>query len=511
MADRLREYLVSLGFSVQEPSWRHFKDTLNQSEKIALRIGGAAMGVALAVEAMVSRVAAQQEHLFFVSQRTGASVAALQAYEFASTQIGISAEAARSSVEGFGMALRSNPGLGALARSLGVTNLRDAHAAQMQLVGRLRQMPDFVALQFAGMFGMDAQTYINMKNNYETEARYEKLYLERQREAGVGTPQASRQFRLFSTTLRTLEGDFSILEQRIGLDWVTPATHLLKWVDKLVVAFNNMDGTTRKVATAVFTLGGAFKGLGMVAGVARKFGLIGGSAATVTAGAAAAKSTVGSLAGRWGMRFLGGPLGALLGMTEDVGDSTLKASTNRAQWVRRAGPHWGHRRAAAAALGLPVPIKPNAGIASPQAQQVLDLLAGMGGIERVTALNDSYHQRIGHGAHTQGNAIDLTLKDPARSAEAAVAIQARLRAAGINVKVLDEYKSPSANATAGHLHIGLVRVGDAGSPRSGVVQHNSTEINVHGATDANSTARAVADRQVDVHQQMTRAASGVVQ
>lgn len=279
MVDKIQEYLIALGFDVNQPSYRHFADALVGAESMARKTGEAALGVGFAVEAMVAKVAKQQEHLYFVAQRTGSSVQALQAYEFGMTQIGVSADAARSSVEGFAMAIRQNPGLAGIARSLGVTDITNSVNATHQLVGRLRQLPDFIALQFAGMFGMDAQTYIQRKNNWETEEKQEKAFLRRQQEAGVGTREASDQFRKFSMTLRTVEGDFEILEQRLGLDWVQPATRVLELVDKLIVGFNNMDGSTRKLLMTVLTLWGAFKSLGMVAGVARKFGLISSGAA----------------------------------------------------------------------------------------------------------------------------------------------------------------------------------------------------------------------------------------
>lgn len=332
--DKLEEYLVSLGFEVNRPSYRHFADALLGAESMAKRTGEAVLGVAFAVEAMVAKVAAQQNQLYFVSQRTGASVASLQAYEFGMTQIGVSADAARGAVEGFASALRSNPGLGGLARSLGVTDLSNSVRAQHQLIGRLRKMPDFIAQQFAGMFGMDQQTYINLKNNFEVQEKYEKAYLKRQKDAGVGTDEAKRKFRAFSETLGVLEGDWEILEQRMGLDWVGPATHILELVDKLIVGFNNMDGSTRKLVMSVLTLWGAFKSIGALAGIARKLGIISTGAAATPAGATASSGLLAGMAGLGGSALRKGALTAAAGYGLRTARMDQQAGYPLRTWLR---------------------------------------------------------------------------------------------------------------------------------------------------------------------------------
>jgi hypothetical protein len=101
-----------------------------------------------------------------------------------------------------------------------------------------------------------------------------------------------------------------------------------------------------------------------------------------------------------------------------------------------------------------IPIKPGAGGASPATQRVMDALAGMSGIDRITALNDAYHRFLG-GQHPAGNALDLTVKDPSQAAAITEAIRAKLAEAGIAANVRDEYNNPSKNSTGGHIHVGI--------------------------------------------------------
>ncbi len=104
-----------------------------------------------------------------------------------------------------------------------------------------------------------------------------------------------------------------------------------------------------------------------------------------------------------------------------------------------------------------LPIKPGAGSSSSATSAVMSALSGMSEIKQVTALNDAYHQLLG-GDHPRGQAIDLTVSDPSRSAAAAAAIRERLAGAGISARVRDEYVNPSAGATGGHIHISIGNV-----------------------------------------------------
>ena len=77
-----------------------------------------------------------------------------------------------------------------------------------------------------------------------------------------------------------------------------------------------------------------------------------------------------------------------------------------------------------------------------------------GGFGRVTAINDLFHKGR-RSKHNEGLAGDITLLDPSKSAEAAEAIRAKLRAAGLSenaFKVIDEYRNPSGHSTGGHIH-----------------------------------------------------------
>lgn len=77
-----------------------------------------------------------------------------------------------------------------------------------------------------------------------------------------------------------------------------------------------------------------------------------------------------------------------------------------------------------------------------------------GGVKAFTAFNDRYHQGT-RSKHAMGLAFDTTLNNAGLSAQAAEAMRAKLRAAGLQdsqFKVIDEYLNPSARSTGGHIH-----------------------------------------------------------
>ena len=83
-------------------------------------------------------------------------------------------------------------------------------------------------------------------------------------------------------------------------------------------------------------------------------------------------------------------------------------------------------------------------------------------VGQFTAFNDTYHKENSpNSGHTKGLKFDVTLKDPRNSDYMKTKIEELAKVAGVNVKVMDEYKHPSEKATAGHLDVGFASKADA--------------------------------------------------
>lgn len=81
-------------------------------------------------------------------------------------------------------------------------------------------------------------------------------------------------------------------------------------------------------------------------------------------------------------------------------------------------------------------------------------------IRHFSAFNDRYHQGKG-GKHPQGLAFDFSLRDPKESKLVTDSIKKTLSELGVKAGVLDEYRSPSKNATGGHIHVSFATAAEA--------------------------------------------------
>ena len=94
-----------------------------------------------------------------------------------------------------------------------------------------------------------------------------------------------------------------------------------------------------------------------------------------------------------------------------------------------------------------------------------NIQSSVSGMKYITAMNDEYHQSAtyknkkiaaggtGKSAHQEGTAMDFTINDPKQSAAAAKQVEDMLKAAGVEGKVIDEYKTKTAAGTGGHIHV----------------------------------------------------------
>ena len=80
-----------------------------------------------------------------------------------------------------------------------------------------------------------------------------------------------------------------------------------------------------------------------------------------------------------------------------------------------------------------------------------------GGLNRFSSFNDDYHTKANpKSKHTQGLAMDFSLKDAKKSNEASDYVKQKLLGSGLNddeFKIINEYENPSKHSTGGHIHV----------------------------------------------------------
>lgn len=264
MADNtLREYLTRLGFKVDEDSYNKFNAVLTRTTKGVMALGEETVAASTAVTLAIKKISDQYASLYYVSQRTGSTVAGLKSFEFGARQIGVAADQSRAQVEAFGSAIRNNPGLRGLLRSMGI-DPSDAQRASVALVGRLRsqfgERGYFAASRMAEMFGFDEQTFRQLWTNYETLKRQQEEYDRRLQQSGVDTKKLADESIRFDRALNGLLASFGLIADQTAGKWLPTMTSGLEvldgWAKALLDLGVRTEGWSSSIATLVTALGG---------------------------------------------------------------------------------------------------------------------------------------------------------------------------------------------------------------------------------------------------------------
>lgn len=294
MADVIKEFLVALGFRIDENGLSKFGRVVHGATTNVAQLGLQATSTAAAVATAVSKIAQQYDNLYYVSLRTSSSVSSLQTAEQGMKAIGIGYDKTRSTVEGLSRALRLNPGVGGLAGALGIrTQGRETTQILDDLIGRLKKMPFHVAAAFGEHFGIDSDTlFMAIKQQKELTAAKED-YARRQREAGVNTDDLARKSRDLVNAYDRLTTTLGLQVDQVAQKWLPTMKDGVDWLDQVAQAMNRVgkdtDGWSSTIVTLVASLG-ALKGsawLLRLLGFSRVAAVVGGAAGGAASTAAA--------------------------------------------------------------------------------------------------------------------------------------------------------------------------------------------------------------------------------
>lgn len=336
MADQdvIKEFLVGLGFKVDQKGAKDFTTSIDGATKAVTRLVTVIAGASLTVSAGVSAFASNLEGLYFASQRVGASAESLKSSEYAARDLGASAEEARGSIEGIAKFLRDNPGGEDFLKGIGVQtrdangNLRDTADMLVNIGQKLKAMPWYQANQYAGVLGIDERTLRAIQDDKfgaKLEQNRKKL-----RESGLD--QATVDAHAFMEVLRSVGLQFetlsvqvqSALMRKLGpdlqrfADWFQQngpmiadriadiAVKLLDFVEKSAPYlqkiwdfFVKLDEATDGWSTRIIVLLGLLNALGalsLISGIARLAGSF-VSLGTAIAGLSGAAAILTPLAG----------------------------------------------------------------------------------------------------------------------------------------------------------------------------------------------------------------------
>ena len=317
MSKTLQEYLIALGFKMDEAGMRRFNDTLVHTSKGVMALGSQVTATAAAVELAVIKITDQFTSLYYVGQRTDSSVAKLQGWESGARQIGLTSEKARSAVEGLARAMRSSPGVEALVNQLGIkTKGRDTTDVLHDIVGKLRQMPFYMAAQYGQLLGQNPDDLLMMMQRFERAEKATADYQKRQKAAGVDADDLARKSSDFDRKLEHLSDTFGILAQRVAMTFLPTVEKAIVLIDQLAEAFTQWDKASGGWVTWWSTIATSALGLFLARAALVRLGLIKMGEAAAATSTALGTGLLGKII--TGALRIAGPVGWLLGMTEEA-------------------------------------------------------------------------------------------------------------------------------------------------------------------------------------------------
>lgn len=218
-ADVIKDFLISLGFQVDESGARKFDATIANTTLQAVKLGAAVEAAALSVVAYTAKIASGLDNLYWASQRTGATVAGIQQIGFAVSQLGGTVAGARSSLESLAHFMRNNPGAEGFLNRLGVQtrdaqgNMRDMASIFTGVGDKLRNMPYYRANQYAQMLGIDENTLMAMRRGV---GQFSAQYTQMAKAIGYNADTAAVSSNRFMTSLRSFGEMAGMAQDKIG-------------------------------------------------------------------------------------------------------------------------------------------------------------------------------------------------------------------------------------------------------------------------------------------------------
>lgn len=218
-AETIKDFLVSLGFDIDEAGAAKFDSVLAGTTANAIKMGLAVEGAALSVVAYTAKIASGLDNLYWASQRTGATVQGIQSIGYAVSQMGGSADAARGSLESLSRFVRNNPGAEGFLNRLGVQtrdasgNMRDMAAIFTGVGQKLSSMPYYRANQYAQMLGIDENTLMAMRRGV---GGFSGQYSAMAKAIGFNADEAARSSNKFMTSLREFGAMAGMARDKIG-------------------------------------------------------------------------------------------------------------------------------------------------------------------------------------------------------------------------------------------------------------------------------------------------------
>lgn len=218
-AETIKDFLISLGFKVDDAGAKKFDATIAATTLQAVKLADAVKATALSVVAFTTKIASGLDNLYWMSQRTGTSARSIEQIGYAVSQLGGTVDGARSSLEGLAQFVRNSPGAEALLNRLGVKtrdasgNLLDMASVFTRVVQMLNKMPPDRANHYAQMLGIDEKTLMATRRDV---GRFSTQYAQMTQAIGYNPDVAAASSNRFMAALRSFGQMADMTRDKIG-------------------------------------------------------------------------------------------------------------------------------------------------------------------------------------------------------------------------------------------------------------------------------------------------------
>lgn len=301
MADNvIKEFLVGLGFKVDDKSQKSFNDGIDLATAKAVALGEVMVEAAKAVASAVTSMAQDLDTLYWRTQRLGSSAVDVKAFEYAISQLGGSAQGAKASLENIAEFLKSSPGNVDFLLQYGVSpeHIGNAEKSLIDLEKTFKRMPYWQAKSIASAIGIDPLTLQAMIRD---TGEFEKQLEEMAKASGLNFDEAAKKAAEFQQRLRELREQanttFEAAQFEV-LKWLLPKLNELAQIIENINKGKNLTGIARDVrdlADGVGVLRKAIDDLNKAFGDLSTGGGIGNFISGVTRGFADVFKSIGYL------------------------------------------------------------------------------------------------------------------------------------------------------------------------------------------------------------------------
>lgn len=266
-ANIIREYLVSLGFKLDDNSLKKFDSALVKTAKNTFGFAASIVAVAVATTVAVDKIAKKFDDLYWVSVRTKAGAANIQDFQLALSKVGGTAQGAVAALENVARYMRTNPAAEGFMRNLGIKT-RDANGELRDSIDIVKQLaalplPYWLKVNFAEKFGVDENTLqAIIRAAPEAQNKLSNLY----KALGIDADEAAEKSKDFENSLKDLDGELGVVSWLLGRTLLPFAKGFVAILETAVYWVAKLDAVTDGWASTLLYIGVVAGGIALVFG-----------------------------------------------------------------------------------------------------------------------------------------------------------------------------------------------------------------------------------------------------